>query len=137
MVFGVPSHGDLFLSNTSPVAVGEAICLLLCFSNLKVNNKKLIKLVSFVTPSIFSVYIIHVHPIVFWSILKDSFTWLTEYNVLISFVLIMAISFVILVGCIVLDFIRIAVFKLFKVDYYCGKIHVFAKQKFDRIRGLL
>ena len=136
-LFGTASHGDLFLSYTSPIAVGEAVCLLLCFSNLKIKNKTLVKTVAFVTPSIFSVYIIHVHPIVFWNILKDSFTWLTEYNLLVSFALIMAISFAILIGCIGLDYIRIALFKLFKVDYYCGKIYVFAKQKLDRIRGKL
>ncbi len=121
-IFGVPSYGDLFLSHTSPVVVGEAVCLLLCFSNLKVKNKTLIKTVAFVTPSIFSVYIIHVHPIIFWNILKDTFTWLTEYNVLVSFVLVMAISFAILIGCIGLDYVRIFIFKLLKIDSLCSNL---------------
>lgn len=121
-LFGVSSHGDLFLSYTSPVAVGEAICLLLYFSNLKVNNKKLVKLIAFVTPSVFSVYIIHVHPLVFWRILKDAFTDLTEYNLLVSFVLIIAISLAIFVGCIALDYIRIMAFKLLKIDKLCDKL---------------
>lgn len=120
--FGAPSHGDLFLSYTSPVAVGEAVCLLLCFSNLKVNNKKLVKLISFITPAVFSVYIIHVHPIVFWRILKDAFICLTEYNLLVSFVLIIAISLAIFIGCIVLDYIRITIFKLLKIDKLCDKL---------------
>lgn len=136
-LLGAPSHGDLFMSYTSPVAVGEAICLLLYFSNLEVKNKKLIKIVNFVTPAIFSVYIIHVHPIIFWSILKDAFTGLTEYNLFLAFLLIISISLAIFIGCIALDYIRILIFKLFKVDYYCGVFCEFIKQKTHKLRGLL
>ena len=136
-LLGYPSHGNLFMSYTSPVAVGEAICLLLYFSNLKLKNKKLVKIIGFVTPAIFSVYIIHVHPLVFWGILKDAFTWLTKYNLFVSFILIMAIALAIFVGCIALDYIRILVFKLFKVDYYCGILCDFIKRKTQKIRGLL
>lgn len=136
-LFGTPSHGDLFMSYTSPVIVGEAVCLLLYFSNLKLNNKKLIKTISFVTPAIFSVYIIHVHPIVFWSIIKDAFTWLTEYNLLVAFMLIMAMALTIFIGFIALDYIRILIFKLFKVDSFCEKICQIIKEKTDKIRGLL
>lgn len=136
-VLGAPSHGDLFLSYTSPVAVGEAVCLLLYFSNLNIKNRTPVKAISLVTPAIFSVYIIHVHPLVFWRIIKDAFTWLTEYNLLVSFVLIIAISLAIFVGCVALDYIRILIFKLFKVDYYCGALCKFIKQKTHKIRGLL
>ncbi len=136
-LLGVPSHGDLFMSYTSPVAVGEAVCLLLYFSNLNAKNKTLIKTVNFVMPAIFSVYIIHVHPVVFWKILKDAFIRLTEYNLLVSFVLIIATSLAILIGCIALDYIRILIFKFFKVDYFCGKFCKFIKQKTHKLRGLL
>ena len=136
-LFGDPSHGDIFVSYTSPVVVGEAICLLLYFSNLKIKNKKLIKTISFVTPAIFSVYIIHVHPLVFWKILNDAFTGLTEYNLFVSFMLIIATTLAIFIGCLALDYIRILIFKLFKVDHYCGVICEFIKQKTDKIRGLL
>ena len=136
-LFGTPSHGDLFMSYTSPIAVGEAICLLLFFSNLQVKNKKLVKAVSFVTSAIFSVYIIHVHPMVFWNILKDAFTGLTEYNLLVSFVLIIAIALAIFVGCVALDYIRILIFNLFKVDSFCEKICRIMKEKTEKIRGLL
>lgn len=121
-LLGTPSHGDLFLSYTSPVAVGQAICLLLFFSNIKVNNKILVKLINFVTPTIFSVYIIHVHPVVFWKILKDAFIGLTEYNLFVSFVLIIAISLAIFIGCIALDYIRIIIFKLLKINKLCDKL---------------
>lgn len=136
-LLGAPSHGDLFMSYTSPVIVGEAVCLLLYFSNLKLNNKKLAKSISFVIPTIFSVYIIHVHPVVFWKILKDAFTGLSEYNLFISFMLIIAISLAIFIGCIALDYIRIFIFKVFKVDYFCGIFCEFLKQKIHKLRGLL
>ena len=136
-LWGTPSHGDLFMSYTSPVAVGEAVCLLLYFCNLKIDNKKLIKTVGFITPTIFSVYIIHVHPIVFWSILKDAFVGLTEYNLFLSFVLIIAIALAIFVGCVALDYIRIFIFKLIKVDYFCKPLCDFIKQKTSKLRGLL
>ena len=120
--FGAPSLGDLFVSYTSPIAVGEAVCLLLCFSNLKLNNKKLIKLISFITPTIFSVYIIHVHPLVFWRIINGAFTWLTQYNWLVSFLLIIAIALAIFMGCTALDYIRILLFKTLKINMLCDKL---------------
>ena len=120
--FGVPSYGDLFNSYTSPVAVGEAVCLLLYFSNLKLNNKKLVKLISFITPAIFSVYIIHVHPLIFWNILNKAFIGLTEYNLFVAFVLIIAISLAIFIGCVALDYIRIIIFKLLKVNTLCDRL---------------
>ena len=136
-LFGAPSHGDLFMSHTSPIIVGEAISIFLYFCNLKIENKKLIKIVSFITPAIFSVYIIHVHPLVFWRIIKDAFTWLTQYNLLVTFMLIMAMALAIFIGCVALDYIRILIFKLFKVDYFCGVLCKFVKQKTDKIRGFL
>ncbi len=134
---GTPSYGDLFLSYTSPIVVGEAVCLLLYFSNLKITNKNLIKTIALVTPAIFSVYIIHVHPLVFWNILKDAFVGLTEYNLLISFAIIIATAIAVFVGCVALDYIRIFIFKFFKVDYFCGKLSEFIKQKTHKLRGLL
>lgn len=136
-LLGAPSHGDLFMSYTSPIIVSEAVCFLLYFSNLNIKNRALIKTVSFITPSLFSVYIIHVHPLVFWKIIKDAFIGLTDYNLLVSFVLLIAISIAIFIGCISLDYIRIFIFKLFKVDYYCGVFCKFIKQKMTKIRGLL
>ena len=110
------------MSYTSPIAVGEAVCLLLYFSNLKLNNRKLVKSIRFITPAIFSVYIIHVHPLVFWNILKDAFTWLTEYNLLVAFMLILAIALAIFIGCIALDYIRIILFKILKINMLCDKL---------------
>lgn len=136
-LFGVPSHGDLFMSYTSPIVVGEAVCLLLYFSNLNIKNRKLIKAVSIVTPAIFSVYIIHVHPLVFWKLLNGAFTWLTQYNLLVALMLIIAIALAIFIGCIALDYIRIFIFKVFKVDYFCEKLCEFIKKKTHKLRGLL
>ncbi len=136
-LFGVPSHGDLFMSYTSPIVVGEAVCLLLYFSNLNIKNRKLIKAVSLVTPAIFSVYIIHVHPLVFWKLLNGAFTWLTKYNFLVSVALIIAIALAIFIGCVALDYIRIFIFKVFKVDYFCEKLCEFIKKKTHKLRGLL
>ena len=132
-LLGVPSHGDLFLSYTSPIAVGEAVCLLLFFSNLKTNNKKLMKLVSLITPSVFSVYIIHVHPLVFWRILKDAFTGITEYNFLVSFVLIVAIAVGIFVCCIALDYIRIMIFKFLRINKLCDKLGNSITNLFEKV----
>ena len=136
-VLGAPSHGDIFMSYTSPIIVGEAVCLLLYFSNFKINSKNLIKVINFVTPAIFSVYIIHVHPIVFWNILKDAFAGLTEYNLLVSFMIIIAVSTAIFAGCIALDYMRIFIFKLFKVDYFCEKLSDFIIERIHKLRGLL
>ena len=74
------------------------------------------------TPAIFSVYIIHVHPLVFWNILKDAFVWFTNYNLLVAFVIVIAMAFAIFLGCVALDYVRILIFKLLKIDGLCSKL---------------
>ena len=91
------------------------------------------KFISLITPSVFSVYIIHVHLLVFWRILKDAFTGLTEYNLLVSFVLIIAISVTIFVCCIALDFIRIMIFKLLRINKLCDKLGNNITKLFEKV----
>ena len=121
-LLGTPSYGDLFMSYTSPIVVGEAVCLLLYFSNLKINSKNIVKAIGFVTPAIFSVYIIHVHPLIFWNILKDAFITLPKYHLLVSFAILMAAATAIFVVCVALDYIRIILFKLLKINESCIKL---------------
>ena len=110
------------MSYTSPIIVGEAISVFLYFCNLKIENKNLVKTVGFITPAIFSVYIIHVHPLVFWRIINGAFIWLTQYNWLVSFLLIIAIALAIFMGCIALDYIRILLFKTLKINMLRNKL---------------
>lgn len=67
---GLGNWSGLFMTNVSPLIAGETICLFLYCREAgeKISDTSLLaKLICFVTPGIYSVYIIHVHPKVFWS----------------------------------------------------------------------
>lgn len=67
---GLTGFGDLLLTYPSPLILGEAVCLFLYFretGNKIRSNGAAGKLLAFAAPGIYSVYVIHVHPRVFWS----------------------------------------------------------------------
>lgn len=69
-VVGLNGFANLLLTNPSPLVVGEAICLFLYCKNAFANisgESPGGKLIRFCAPGVYSVYIIHVHPKVYWN----------------------------------------------------------------------
>lgn len=123
-VLGQAIFGELLWSNTSPIMLGEAIFLFLFFSRLKIEDTSLTsRIVNFITPLVFSVYIIHVHPCVFWNeAVVKAFAPLAEFNPIFTLFTVAAISIVVFLACITLDCIRAVLFRLLKVRLLCNKI---------------
>lgn len=121
---GFSHYGSLFLTNPSPFTVAEAVFLFLFFCGVgkSISPKSpAAKFLRFAAPGVYSVYIIHVHPLVFWSqdlisLLRpwDSFDTLT---VLAS---VLAAAFGVFVVCILLDAVRQRIFALLHVDNAVG-----------------
>lgn len=62
--------GDLMLTYPSPLILGEAVCLFLYFEEAgkHIHPGGIAgKLLAFAAPGVYAVYVIHVHPKVFWS----------------------------------------------------------------------
>lgn len=101
-----------WISYTSPTAFGSAIALLMFFSELEINADELIgQIILFVSPSAFSIYLIHVHPLVFANIIKDCMVpYVTNSNVLFSLLSILIYMVIIFIICFVIDLFRRLIF---------------------------
>ena len=118
-LFGSASHGDIFLLYTSPLVVGEAVCLFAYFANAFTGLKPqgtAAKLIGFVTPGVFSVYLIHVHPLVFWNIIVGGFTNWAEWPLLQTIGAVLGFSVLLFTACILLDALRQRLFTWCRID---------------------
>lgn len=117
---GFGSHGDLFLSCTSPLVVGEAVCLFRFFreAGRKISGEGPFgKLVKFITPGIYSVYIIHVHPKVFWSQeIIDSFRLWDSWSLPVVLAAAIGTALAVFLACVLLDAVRQWLFRTMRID---------------------
>ena len=108
-------HGDLFIDYTSIFIIISAVALLLLFSQIKVENKIVRKSISALCPLAFSVYLIHVHPLVFNYLLKDSFSSFSSETFVLIVIKVLGISAMIFCVCAFIDLFRFFLFKILRI----------------------
>ena len=111
-MFEVEGGGNL-VSYTSPTILLNGICLLIGFSKLKL--KPLAKVIGFMSPLAFSVYIIHVHTLTWGKFMLNS---CTEIGKLSPFMLALAVigaALALYLVCSAIDLVRFYLFKLLHV----------------------
>lgn len=123
-VLGKAIFGELLWTNTSPIMIGEAIFLFLFFSRLKIESDAVIsKIINFITPLIFAVYIIHVHPCIFWNkAVVNAFAPLADQCPLLTLLFVIGIAIIVFIVCVTLDFMRATLFRILKVHMICHKL---------------
>lgn len=121
-VLGKAMYGELLWTNTSPIIIGEAISLFLFFSRLRIKSNIVAKIINFISPLVFAVYIIHVHPLIFWnSAVVSAFAPLADLCPVLTSMLVVGIAFIVFLVCVVLDYVRATLFSLINVRMICDK----------------
>ena len=122
-LLGKKLFGELLWTNTSPIILGEAIFLFLFFCRLRIkNNSFLAHMVNYISPLVFSIYLIHVHPLIFWHVtVVNAFAPIADLNPLITTISVMGIAGAVYSVCLILDLIRMGLFKKLRVDEICDK----------------
>lgn len=127
---GLQNFKNLLLIYPSPFILGEALCLFLFFKDTFQNlsaNSFFSKALAFISPGVYSVYIIHLHPLVFWNsnILSLFRNW-DNWSAAVIFAALILTSVAIFVICIVLDYLRQQLFRITgidrTVDHYSDKL---------------
>lgn len=104
------------MTYVSPFIIGEAVCLFLYFKQVNINAEKISgKLIKWTMPCVFSVYIIHVHPLIFWNVMPELFASWAKYNPFIVTVMIIILALLVFCVCILLDKVRVLLFRVFWV----------------------
>ncbi|MBE5861843.1 MAG: hypothetical protein E7295_03215 [Lachnospiraceae bacterium] len=103
-----------FLSYITPFAVLASVSmLLLC---LKRRNNKENRIITNLSKLTFGVYLIHVHPIIWSKVIKDSCIFLLDINPIVSMFMLIALAALVFAILLFLDYIRELLFKSFRVN---------------------
>ena len=98
----------LFDAYNSPFILLGSLSMLFVFSRMSISNERMQKTISFIAPSVFSIYIIHSHG-VFRRITNWNKYWsyfLGKHGLGICVVTIVCVSLLIFVGCVLVDTTR-------------------------------
>lgn len=118
-----------YLTYTSPFVVLSAIFLFIFFSKLKF-GKKTEKLINYITPAALGVYLIHTHPLVFNKLMKDIAMPLVNHGTAAMIFGSVAMALAVFIICIVIDLLRIQLFRLIRINALCKKLdEVFNSKK--------
>lgn len=123
---GLGNWSSLFLTNVSPLIVGEAVCLFGFFrtagGGIRANGLCGC-VIRFITPGIYAVYIIHVHPKVYWN--ADLIALLRPWDAW-SGIKVLAAMLTAAVGvfavCVLLDAVRQWLFRVLRIDWAAEKL---------------
>ena len=106
----------------APSMVIIATCVIIVCSKLEINFIVFQKIISFFAPLTYGVYLIHNHVIVRDKIIANNYSWLLKYH---SYELIyreMYESLKIFIYCSLIDFVRLLLFKIFRIRQICTLI---------------
>lgn len=116
-------------SYLNPIMLIFDICLFGLFSKMKLRGAFPRKLIGFLAPLTFSVYIIHVHPLC-WAWLKFRFTFIADLRELVYIPLVLAFALAIYLACSLLDYLRVLLFRLLRVEKLSAAIENFLRKLF-------
>ncbi len=124
-------ESNFLMNYNSPTIFLAGVCLVLLFAQLKVCN--VMKQISRVAVVTFGVYIIHAHPLIYERILANRFIGFTTLHPVASILAVLLTAVLIFVICGVLEFLRLQLFKLFRVGEICKFIEGKARKLFHTL----
>lgn len=119
----VPNHSGHFLIYTSPMVIIQSIATFMLVSQIQVSNLTIQRLLLFTSPLTFGVYILDTTPVFFDFILKDLFKNFTlNHSILLTITLITFASILMFIMFILINYLRVQLFKLLKLDVLIDRL---------------
>lgn len=107
-------YSGVLMTYTSPTVLLSALLLLLFFKRLDVKGIAA-KVTSFLSPMSFSVYIIHLHPLLWGNVFGKRFAPIADMNVALGVLAVLGATLGIYLACSVIDLPRHYLFKALKL----------------------
>ena len=128
----------LLIKYVSPTVLFQAISLVMFFSRLNIKYKWIIKIISFLSPLTFSVQLIH-QPLFISNIPMKIvlFNFLKSFKRNFLFFKIYGLGIIIYFICIIIDYFRLVIFKLFKIRGICLFLESKVPILFDKLLSKL
>ena len=121
IVDGKTVNEGLFIKYTSPTMVICAVSLLCLFAKVDFKDG-MKKLTAIFSPFAFSVYLIHTAPYVWSKVMKNRFVTFAEFNPIVMILVVFATAIGIFALCSLIDFVRVQLFKMFRIKELSFKI---------------
>ena len=99
----------------SPLIVVAAVCIFTSFNKMKFTNKGIIKTIGFFSPLAFSVYLIHVHPLIWAYAPWSYFEVFATFNPIKMLIYTLISTIVIFILCALIDKLRLTLFGAIKL----------------------
>ena len=113
------SDNDMIIEYTSPSSVIISSCFIIMFCKLKVKSTIIHKIISFIAPLTYGIYLIHNHVIVRNHIIFNNYSWILKNNCFKLILLQMLESLKIFIYCTFIDYIRSLLFKILRIRTMC------------------
>lgn len=124
-----PYEQSILVSYISPTILFIAFSFLVVFSKAKL-WRPVKAIVRFLSPAAFGVYLIHCQRAIWGHFIAGKFVWILEKPLWLVPILVLGVALGITVACLLVDRIRIAVFKLLKIDVLADKVFDFLVHRF-------
>lgn len=127
---------NLLISYISPTILLSAILYIIAFSKVKFNN--IIKIIiKFLAPGTFAIYILNSQKFIWDYIMRDTFVFLYESSLIKIFIFIVGFSLMFALIAMLIDRIRMVIFKLCRIDKLSKKIEEILDKTVDKIASLI
>ncbi len=120
-ITGFSISESLFTEWNSVIVVAMAMMLMLFCLKVKLPHW-LGKAMGWIAPLSFAVYIIHEHPVACKQIMNSKYVFLAEQNVLVMILGILGCAVLIFVGCVLIEWGRVWLFKLLRINKLTDKL---------------
>ncbi len=107
---------QIFLKYQSPTIILAAIILVLLFSEFKVTNKRIIQIIQFITPSVFSIYLLNDHELIRNNLIAVYIPRLLALPGITTAICVLFGAMIFSLSAILIDQIRIRIFKICKLE---------------------
>ncbi len=114
--------GKIFIDYTAPTILLCAICLFRIFEDLPIRNIKTKKIISITSPLSFSIYIIHVQPLVWQYVVAGKFSDYCNLPPLQAVLASVLSALGVCIGCGVIDLLRLKIFQFLRVREHSDQI---------------
>lgn len=128
---GAVHYDRLLIQYQSVTILAAAVFLLLAFENINFHSA-IIKIVAFLSPLAFSVYLIHENKLLSARFIMDKFAWLADMPAYIMIPLLLGIVIGIYLLCTAIDLIRHYLFKALKLKERFERLELRIRKKASR-----
>lgn len=115
-------NDEVFLQYNSIFILLSGMFLVLFFANLNINNDKFKKVIRFLAPAAFGVYIIHVNPLMFQLPFWGKLMQLSQKPLYLMVLGVLLNSLIVFVLCLAADLVRIQLFRLLHINKFLDLI---------------